>query len=30
VKAWKFVPAARFGQPLASVVVLVMRFDLFL
>jgi TonB family protein len=30
VKAWKFVPATRFGQPLASVVVLVMRFDLFL
>jgi TonB family protein len=30
VKAWKFMPATRFGQPLASVVVLVMRFDLFL
>ena len=30
VKAWKFAPATRFGQPLASVVVLVMRFDLFL
>lgn len=30
VKAWRFAPATRFGQPLASVVVLVMRFDLFL
>lgn len=30
VRAWKFAPATRFGQPLASVVVLVMRFDLFL
>ena len=30
VKAWKFMPATRSGQPLASVVVLVMRFDLFL
>lgn len=30
VRAWKFMPATRFGQPLASVVVLVMRFDLFL
>ena len=30
VMAWKFTPATRFGQPLASVVVLVMRFDLFL
>ena len=30
VKGWKFMPATRFGQPLASVVVLVVRFDLFL
>jgi TonB family protein len=30
VKQWKFMPATKFGQPLASVVVLVMRFDLFL
>jgi TonB family protein len=29
-KAWKFMPATRFGQPLACVVVGVLRFDLFL